>query len=124
MVFLDYKVVETQISGQNSNNERVVYTTEYPCIMWCEIEDGQVPGFNQRKFCYYDIAYTGDQSFTARTYIFGGGFSSAQFPAGATSGTVTGYCRKAGIPVIFDTGDDDYSGTIRIHIARLPDRAS
>lgn len=118
--FQDYKIVETVITGQNSTNLRTVYTTEYPCLMWCEIEPGQVPGFNNEfKQCYYDITYTGDRTIEARTILFSSGFE-AGFPPAGESGTQVGYCRQAGVPVRFNTADDDYSGTIRIHVLKLP----
>lgn len=120
--FQDYKIVRTVITGSNTTSLRTVYTTEYPCLMWCEILPGEVAGFNgEAKSCYFDVTYTGDRTITSRTFLFGSGNQSLPMPG--VNGTVIGYCRQAGVPVIFNTTDDDYSGAVCIHILKLPDRS-
>lgn len=118
MIAIDYKVVTTVLSGLNSSQSRTIYTTEYPCLMWLEIDPGQLPGFNQPQVCYFDITYTGDRNTLVRTYIWGnqdGGAGDNVRP-----GTVVGYCPRSGIPVVFKINDDDYSGIVKLHVMRLP----
>lgn len=113
MIGIDYKVVSTVLVGKDTSSIRTIYTTEYPCLLWIEIEPGQLPGFNQAKECYYDVQYTGDRTATVRTYLF---ITDNIY----TPGNNVGYCPRSGIAVRFNTGDDDYSGIVRIHVMRLP----
>lgn len=116
---MDYKVVTANLSGNNSTNLRTVYTTEYPCMLFVEVKPGLLPGYFGRQNCYFDINYTGNASYQVRTYLWGDTIGTGE-NAFNVGGTRVGYCPRAGVPVVFNTNDDDYGGSVRIHIMRLP----
>ncbi len=126
MVFTDYRIQRTAINASNGSLIRTIYTTEYPCLVWCEVPLGELAGFNGTDHnCFFDIVYTGDNTQTHRTYIWGSDLTQGNFGQGTDVvtpyGTIVGYCPRSGISVRFNTQDDDHSGFVNLHILRLPE---